>query len=302
MSDPRPAAADSNPAAPKASPKGFFRCPHCRQKTITAWTKLKARAACPDCGGRFVAGSSGVLLAVLVMPFPMFAPMFVLHSVRFPLVWLVFAVGTVLTLAVAGVIYLFATPLYRKGSAAARWDTIGFLTLIAGVTVYAVANTDFSREAGLEEDTRTISVGPPVFSRKNSDGITSSVHYGDAATQQALKDALDKSGIPYKLEMRDGEEFVGWTRAHDAGARKIKRQVDGSDLPPGRNVSFNNPVLQKEFVAWLTGKGVKHETTTAYGREHIVWEGPDDLFRKFMTEKPSDCDKMVAAGTRSIRC
>jgi uncharacterized protein (DUF983 family) len=283
----------------QSPPKGFFRCPHCRQKTITAWTKLRTRAACPDCGGRFVAGSSGALLAVLVMPFPMFAPMFVLHSVRFPLVWLVFAVGTVLTLAVAGVIYLFATPLYRKGSAAARWDTISFLTLVAGVTVYAVANTDFSREAGLEEDTRTISVGPPVFSR---DGVASSVHYGDAATQQALKDALDKAGIPYKLEMRDGEEFVGWTHAHDAAARKIKRQVDGSNLPPGPNVSFNNPVLQKEFVAWLTSKGVKHETTSAYGREHVVWEGPDDLSRQFMTKRPSDCDKMAAAGIRSKRC
>jgi len=300
MSD--PVEGNSIPAAPKQSPKGFFRCPHCRQKTITAWTKLRTRAACPDCGGRFVAGSWGMLLAVLVMPFAMFAPMFVLGSARFPLVWLVFAVGTVLTLAVAGVIYLFATPLYRKGSAAARWDTISFLTLVAGVTVYAMMNTDFSREAGLEEDTRTISVGPPVFSRKNSDGLASSVHYGDAATQQALKDALDKSGIPYKLEMRDSEEFVGWTRAHDAAARKIKRQIDGSDLPPGPNVSFSNPVLQKEFVAWLTSKGVKHETTSAYGREHVVWEGPDDLSRQFMTERPSDCDKTAAAGKRSIRC
>jgi hypothetical protein len=134
--------------------------------------------------------------------------------------------------------------------------------------------------------------------------ITSQTHYGDAGTQKAFKDALDKAGIPYKLETRKGgEEFVGWTRAHDAAVLKIRRQVDGSDLPSGRSVSFDNAKLQKEFVAWLAGMGVKHETTNAHGREYVVWEGPDNLAHRFMLERPSDCKKTAAApGAAAKKC
>jgi len=286
------------------SPKGFFRCPHCRQKTITAWTKLRTRGACPGCGGFFVAGSWGILLAVFVMPLTMFAPMFVLRPIGYPLTWLAFAVGSAFTLALSGVIYLFTTSLYRKGSVAARWDAIALFTFLAAATVAALMNTDFDREAGLSpHDFTPFRIGSSSPPRVDTERITSSVHHGHTATQQVFKDALDEAGIPYELETREGKEFVGWTRAHDAAVRKIQRRLDGADLPSRRSVSFDNPGFQKEFIAWLTGKGVKHETKKSYGREYVVWQGPDDLLRQFMREKPSDCEKTAAAaGARISKC
>jgi len=67
--------------------------------------------------------------------------------------------------------------------------------------------------------------------------------------QQAFKDALDKAGIRYKLETREGKEFVGWSRAQDDAVRKVQRQVEGAELQPGRSVAFDDPELQKEFIA-----------------------------------------------------
>jgi hypothetical protein len=62
--------------------------------------------------------------------------------------------------------------------------------------------------------------------------------------------------------------------------------------------------LQKEFSAWLTGKGLKHETRNAHGREYVVWDGPDDLMHQFMRERPSvPCDKTAAAdGAGKKKC
>jgi hypothetical protein len=278
-------------------PRGFFRCPHCRQKTITAWTKLRTRGACPACEGRFVAGSWGIIPAVLALPVGMYAPMLVLHPSLFAAVWLMLAAGIMLGVALAAVIYLFTTPLYRKGSVGARWDAISFFTGVAALTIAAMMNTDFGREAGLESNDlasfRFGSSGPPVY---DAERITSSVHYGDPAMQQALKDALDKAGIPYKLETREGKEMVGWTYANDPAARAVQKQLEGSGLATGRSVSFQNAGLQKEFIAWLAAKGVKHETTSAQGREYVVWEGPSDLAHQFMLQRPSDCGKTAAAG------
>ena len=129
-----------------------FRCPHCRQKTITAWSKLKTRGACPGWQGRFVGGSWELLLASLAVPFTMFAPFLLLRPPALPPFWLLLAIGAMLTLPLFVTIHLFATPLYRKGSVAARWDAITFLTFLAVVIVVAIMNTDFSREAGLSSE------------------------------------------------------------------------------------------------------------------------------------------------------
>jgi hypothetical protein len=231
------------------------------------------------------------------MPITMFAPLFLLRASGYPLLWLVFAVGTALTLALSGAIYLFTTPLYRKGSVPARWDAIAFFTFLAAVTIAAMMNTDFDREAGLSPgDMTPFRIGSSSISRDDTERITSSMHYGDARMQRAFKDALDKAGIPYKLENRKGEEFVGWTRAQDAAVRKVQKQVEGAELPPGRSVAFDDSNVQKEFSAWLTKKGVKHETVKAQGRENIVWEGPNELVMQFMSEMPSDCGKTAATG------
>jgi len=292
--------------SPETAPRGFFRCPHCRQKTITAWTKLRTRGTCPGCGGRFVASSWGFIPAVLVMPLAVLAPLVLLfqfHPVDFPLFWLAFAAGTVLAAALSGIIFVFTTLLYRKGSVGARWDAIGFFTVVAALIVAGMMNADFDREAGLASGDMLFPFGGSR-ARDHDKLITSTVNYSDAERQQAFKDALGKAGIRYKLETREGKEFVGWTRAQDPAVREIRKQFDGSELPPRRSVSFDNPALDKEFTAWLAGKGLKHEKRNARGREYIVWEGPDDLVHQFMRERPSvPCDKKVSAsGAATKKC
>jgi hypothetical protein len=238
------------------------------------------------------------------MPLTMFAPLFVLRTAGYPLTWLAFTVGSALTLALSGVIYLFTTPLYRKGSVAARWDAIALFTFLAAVTIAAMMNTEFDSEAGLTPvDFTPFRIRLSSLPHEDPERIVSRVHYGDAETQQVFKDALDKAGIPYELETRKGEEFVGWTGAQDAAVRKIQQQVQGDGLPPGRSVAFDSPAHQKEFTDWLTRKGVKHETKKRYGREFVVWEGADDLVMRHMHEKPSDCKKTAAAaGAGTSQC
>jgi hypothetical protein len=291
--------------SPETAPRGFFRCPHCRQKTITAWTKLRTRGACPGCGGRFVASSWGFIPALLVTPFAVLAPLVLLfqfHPFGFPLFWLTLAAGTVLAAALSAIIFLFTTLLYRKGSVASRWDAIGFFTVIAALIVAGMMNADFEREAGLASSDFMLFPFGASSARDDDMRITSTVNYSDAERQQAFKDALGKAGIRYKLETREGKEFVGWTRAQDPAVRKIQEQVNGSELPPRRSVSFDNPALEKEFADWLAGKGLKHEKKNSSGREYIVWEGPDDLVHQFMRERPSvPCDKKVSASGAGTR-
>ena len=287
------------------APRGFFRCPHCRQKTITAWAKLGTRGACPACGERFVGGSWGFLFASLVAPVTMFVPLLFFRRLELPLLWLICMFGVALTLAVGGAIYLFTTPLYRKGSVVARWETIGFVTLVIAAASFAILNTDFSREAGLLPKVDLFAFGGHHVD--DPERITSSVHYGDARMQQALKDALEKAGVPYKLENRSGEEYIGWTRAQDVAARKIRDQVDGTVLrgtesQPVGSVAFEDPALQKEFAAWLGRKGIKHEMVKAQGRDFIKWDGPSDLVMQFMRGRPSDCDKVAAAKMGAKKC
>jgi uncharacterized protein (DUF983 family) len=293
--------------SPETAPRGLFRCPRCRQKTITAWTKLRTRGACPGCGGRFVASSWGSIPAVLVMPFAVLAPLVLLfqfHPFGFPLFWLVFAAGTVLAAALSAVIFLFTTLLYRKGSVASRWDAIGFFTVIAALIVAGMTNADFDREAGLASGEFMLFPFGASTARDDDKLITSTVNYSDAERQQAFKDALGKAGIRYKLETREGKEFVGWTRAQDPAVRKIQEQVQGRELPLGRSASFDDLAIKKEFAAWLTGKGLKHETKKAHGRDYIVWEGPDNLVHQFMRERPFvPCDKKAAAdGAGTKKC
>ena len=269
--------------------KGFFRCPHCKEKTITAWAKLKTRGACPACGERFVASCWGLIPSSLAVPLGIFATMLLFfRPAGLPPFWVVLGVGVVAAFALAAGVYLFTTFLYRKGSRAARWDAISFFVFLAAIVVYAATNT----ERGPDGKDGFFGVRLPGRAPE----FASSMHYGDAAMHRSFKEALEKAGIPYRLELYDGKEFVSWPRAQDAAVREIQGQIERAPRLTGGSVSFDDPAVQKEFASWLAKKGVKYETTRRFGRERITWErGADDLVNQFMQQRPSKCDKTAAA-------
>jgi hypothetical protein len=290
-----------------AQPAGFFRCPHCKRKTITAWAKLRTRGECPACGGRFVGSAWGVLVASLIMPFAIFAPLVLIRPRSIESMWVAYALGGLLSVAVGAAVYVLVTPLWRKGSAVARWDAIALAALLAAALVAGLRNSDFSYEAGLTDSIGEIRMGSPIFSRTGPDGVTHRVSHSDPRVQQALKDALDKAGIKYKLETRDGKEWIGWGDAQNAAVEKIQERALESAYrrPPslnGHNVRFNDAETQQAFIDWLKEKGVKYRLEPIGGNEYVAWDGPEDLAMQFVRERPSRCDKVAAARKRAGRC
>jgi len=120
-----------------------------------------------------------------------------------------------------------------------------------------------------------------------------SVSYGDPESQQRLKDELKKAAIPYTVETIGGNEFVAWTREHNAAVEEIQRKIE-YEFTAGHNISFDDAKLQQEFVDWLKKRGIVSDIVTRGGKKWVVWtKGPDDLVRQFMKET-SPCPRPKA--------
>jgi hypothetical protein len=113
-----------------------------------------------------------------------------------------------------------------------------------------------------------------------------SVWFSDADKRRKMKEELAKAGIPFKVETREGKEYVKWSQEHDAAAEAISGKVRDGPFPDGRNARFEDPALQKEFADWLAARGVRHETVKQHGQDWIVWEGSENLTHEFMTSRP----------------
>jgi hypothetical protein len=132
-----------------------------------------------------------------------------------------------------------------------------------------------------------------------------SVWYSDADKQQQLKEELAKAGIPFKVETREGKEYVKWSQQHDAAAEAIAVKLRDGPSPNGRQTRFQDPQMQKEFADWLTSKGVQHKTIRQQGEDWIFWDGGENLAHEFMTTRPSKpCknDKKTAQAPGADKC
>ncbi len=143
----------------------------------------------------------------------------------------------------------------------------------------------------------------------------SSVWYSDAETQKRLKEELAKAGVPFKLETREGKEYVTWAHRYDETARAINEKIreipvasSVTGLPPGRAMSFGDAEHHKAFAAWLERKGIKTRTVDAQGKQYLVWdEGPGDpigLMNEFMEERAKRCkeEKKTARAAGVAKC
>ena len=120
-----------------------------------------------------------------------------------------------------------------------------------------------------------------------------SVWYSNAETQQRLKDGLTKAGIPFRTRTEGGKEYVSWPPEHDAAAEKISEEArSGPVTPAKRSIAFGTAETQKEFVTWLTKRGIKSAIVPRDGKQYVEWEETAEtreIFEAFLKERSRDC-------------
>jgi len=176
----------------------------------------------------------------------------------------------------------------------------GLLFVVGGIAVTGVAM------ARLGEGWHIMVGWPTVDSSRagpQTRKVARAVSYSDPEMRQRLKDALSEAGIPFTVETRDGTEYVGWAAEHNAAADVVEKKVMGTPLPSGRNAHFPDPADHKQFVDWLTKKGIRHEVVKVRGDDYVVWdEAGGNAAHEFMRSRSGDCKKKMAAGKSGASC
>ena len=207
--------------------------------------------------------------------------------------FLVFFLGGLAVLLLAAV-WLKAALSERRiapsfGAAEGALALSALLFVIGGATAggLMVARVGYGESFSLFRAMLPVSSPPSSAPRS-----TRAVRYPDRDTQERLKQQLATAGVPFTVEQRDGEEWIGWPAEYNAAADAVQEKVHNA-VPNGRNVFFpNEPLRQKEFTDWLTRKGIKYDIVREHGREMIVWpEGVEDPVRRFMAERGHNCPK-----------
>src|SRR5919198_1518104 len=176
------------------------------------------------------------------------------------------------------------------GAAEGALALSGLLFVLGGATAGGL----IVARVGMDESFSLLRAMLPIASspRAAPPPSTRSVHYGDPDTQERVKQAFTKAGIPFTVETRNGEEWIAWPTEHNAAAEAIQERARNA-VPNGRNVFFpNEPERQKAFTNWLTRNGIQYEIVREHGREYVVWEeGVQDPVKRFMTERGAECRK-----------
>jgi hypothetical protein len=177
-----------------------------------------------------------------------------------------------------GAVALSATLMFAAGILVAGYEAVRFASgekdLLTG---YAF------RQMLKEGPPRTL----PVGSR--------AVHYSDPEMLTALKYELAKAGVPFKLDTREGKEYVVWTPEHNAVAEEIQRKLHEGP-PAGGSVHFAQPATQQAFREWLLKRGIASEIVIRRGEEYVDWkEGPRELAKQFLQEYYRPCPEDEAA-------
>jgi hypothetical protein len=129
------------------------------------------------------------------------------------------------------------------------------------------------------------------------------VRTSNVEAQQRMKDALRAAGIPFSIELREGQEFITWPPEHNAAAEAVIGRFPGKPISDGRNAQFPDPALQKEFTDWLSRRGIRHQVIRSHGQDYVVWDRDrGDLVTQFMENRGADCKERVAGKGAAARC
>jgi hypothetical protein len=286
----------------------MFRCPHCRQRTIGKWAKLKASgwwpSACPRCGGKYVPAAWGQLPALAAFFTGLLLPLAIARSATWTVAMLLLAGGLVLGLLASAAVYLLITPLLRHGSAAARWEWWSFAGVIALLAIYAFLNGAPEPASGEVVSARKLfelrSASPPPGAMEGSMTISQV----EPELHQELKAALSKAGVRFTVEtMPDGREAVRLRPDQYDAYFRVERQIWGEPPPhDGRSVHFSSDAAKRDFQQWLSDAGIAHRIVTYQRKDYVVWDGEPHVWKKFHAERPSDCAKPRAQLDTAKRC
>jgi uncharacterized protein YhhL (DUF1145 family) len=171
-----------------------FRCPHCQQRTISAWQKLKSNgwkpSQCSQCGGKYVPIAWFSLVPILIFAAVLYIGLRGASPFSPTGGAVILVASAVISFLVAAAIYLF-TPLLRHRSAAARWDMWSFIAVFGVLAVVAALQPE--APAPKQE---VIQRGPTAW------------HFTDRDQGEEYKARLRSQNIPFTVEMRDGKEFI----------------------------------------------------------------------------------------------
>jgi hypothetical protein len=277
----------------------MFRCPHCRERTIGVWAKLKANGfrpgACPRCGGKYVPAAWTSLPALLMVPLGMFSPLLLAGVVTPAMMWLLLASGVVLGVLAGLAVQVLITPLLRHGSKASRWDWWSYAgALVLFVLFAAIYLRD--EEPAVQQ---AAAVLPPGYELGSM-----TVSQVDPALHEELKTALAKAGVRFELDkMEDGREALRLRHDQVEAYERVEREIWGERPPPdGRSVHMSPDAAQRDFQKWLSDAGIAHRVVTYQRKDYVVWDGEPYLWKKFHAERPSDCAKPRAQVDASKRC
>jgi len=176
----------------------------------------------------------------------------------------------------------------------------GLVFVIGGIAVTGVAMVRLGEGWHIMVGWPTVD---PSRAGPRAGKVARAVSYSDPQLQQQLKDALREAGIPFTVETRDGKEYVGWAPEHNAAADAVNEKMADKPLPSGRNAHFPDPQDHKQFVDWLTKKGIRHEVVKMRGDDYVVWdEAGGNAAHEFMRSRSGDCKKKMAAGKSGASC
>lgn len=110
------------------------------------------------------------------------------------------------------------------------------------------------------------------------------LQYHEPALQDLLKRRLDEAGVPFRVDMYRGREFLRVANEYRERANAVSAQIDGPPLPKSGGMQFSSPGRQAAYSAWLDRKGVKWEVVTKQLKEYFVVEeapGHEFLYTAF---------------------
>ncbi|MBC8118599.1 MAG: hypothetical protein H7X75_03345 [Burkholderiaceae bacterium] len=116
---------------------------------------------------------------------------------------------------------------------------------------------------------------PTAVGTTSSEPGTKSVTYAEPGMQEAVKRALDAASVPYRVESREGKEWISWRPTDNESAERVIQKLVGGPLASGRNISFSDRVIEAAFAEWLSKRGVPHQRVMSHGKPFITWQGDE---------------------------
>lgn len=277
----------------------MFRCPHCRERTVGVWAKLKANgfwpSACPRCGGKYVPAAWGQLPALAALFAGGFGPLAAAGSTAGTMGLVLLGGGLVLGLLGSAAVYVLITPLLRHGSKAARWDSRSYAGALVLFVLFAAIYLGDEEPAALQASAKL----PPGYELGSM-----TVSQVDPGLHEELKAALAKAGVRFELDrMEDGREALRLRHDQVEAYERVAREIWGERPPAdGRSVRMSPDAAQRDFQKWLSDAGIAHRVVTYQRKDYVVWDGEPYLWKKFHAERPSDCAKPRAQADAPKRC